>query len=206
MILLPTTANLIRAGIYIMAGALVAFPTETVYGLGANGLNEKACREIYKVKGRAENKPLTLHVASFEQAEELAEFSPAAEKLFAEFMPGPLTMILPKKSIVPDFVTAGTKSVGIRFPANEIAQALIKISGKPIAAPSANISGKPAPVTAQEVLENLGEKVPLILDGGRCEVGISSTVLDMTAEPRILRRGKISAEEIGKILGVEVLE
>lgn len=195
-ILAPTAENLRRAGNLIRAGELVAFPTETVYGLGADGLNEEACRKIYAAKERPADKPLTLHVASFAQIEELAEISAAAEKLIAAFLPGPLTVILPKKSIVP----SSFASVGIRFPANKIAQDFIKVAGVPIAASSANISGKPAPATAREVFENLSGRVEIILDGGACEVGVSSTVIDMTAAPRILRQGTISAAAIDKIL------
>ena len=195
-ILAPTAENLIRAGKMIRAGELAAFPTETVYGLGADGLNEEACRKIYAAKERPADKPLTLHVASFAQIEELAEISAAAEKLIAAFLPGPLTVILPKKSIVP----SSFASVGIRFPANKIAQDFIKAAGVPIAAPSANISGKPAPATAREVFENLSGRVGIILDGGACEVGVSSTVIDLTAAPKILRQGTISVAAIEKIL------
>ncbi len=195
-ILAPTAENLIRAGKMIRAGELVAFPTETVYGLGADGLNEEACRKIYAVKERPADKPLTLHVASFAQIEELAEISVAAEKLIAAFLPGPLTVILPKKSIVP----SSFASVGIRFPANKIAQEFIKAAGVPIAASSANLSGKPAPATAREVFENLSGRVGIILDGGACEVGVSSTVIDLTAAPKILRQGTILVAAIEKIL------
>lgn len=197
-ILAATEENIIRAGNLIRAGEIVAFPTETVYGLGADGLNFDACKKIYAAKGRPDNKPLTLHVASVAQIYELAEISSAAEKLIAEFLPGPLTLILPKKF--------SSKSVGIRFPANSVAQDLIKISGRPLAAPSANLSGQAAPKTAREVLENLGGRIPLILDGGECSLGISSTILDLTGAPKILRRGQISAAALEKILGEEVLE
>lgn len=196
-ILKPTAENILRAGQLIKRGELVAFPTETVYGLGANAFDVDACVKIYAAKNRPADKPLTLHVADFETIEQVAEISTAAEKLFERFLPGPLTIILPKKNIVSDFVTCNSKSVGIRFPKNPVAQELIKIAGVPIAAPSANISGKNPPVTAQEVLENLRGRVGIILDGGKCEVGISSTILDMTAEkPKILRQGKISAAQI----------
>lgn len=200
-ILKPTAENLIRAGKLIRAGELVAFPTETVYGLGADGLNVDACRKIYLAKGRPADKPLTLHVASFEMIEQIAEISLAAEKLIETFLPGPLTIILPKKNIVPDFVTCNSKSVGVRFPNNAVAQDFIKIAGVPIAAPSANISGKNPPTTAQEVFDNLNGKVGMVLDGGKCEVGISSTIIDIsTGVPKILRQGSISAESINKIL------
>ncbi len=195
-ILQPTAENLIRAGELIRRGELVAFPTETVYGLGADGLNVDACRKIYVAKGRPENKPLTLHVADFAQIVELAEISTVAERLIKNFCPGPLTLILPKKNVVPDFVTCGSGGVGIRFPDNKIAQDLIKISGCPIAAPSANISGEIAPVTAQEVFNGLNGKVQIILDGGKCSVGISSTVIDITDGLKILRRGTITITEI----------
>lgn len=200
-ILKPTAENLIRAGKLIRAGELVAFPTETVYGLGADGLNVDACRKIYLAKGRPADKPLTLHVASFEMIEQIAEISLAAEKLIETFLPGPLTIILPKKNIVPDFVTCNSKSVGVRFPNNAVAQDFIKIAGVPIAAPSANISGKNPPTTAQEVFNNLNGKVEMVLDGGKCEVGISSTIVDIsTGVPKILRQGSISAESINEIL------
>ena len=199
-IFLPTTENMLRAGEMIRRGELVAFPTETVYGLGADGLNVEACRKIYIAKGRPQNKPLTLHVADFTQIAELAEISSMAEKLIKRFCPGPLTLILPKKDIVPDFVTCGSKGVGIRFPDNKIAQDLIKISGRAIAAPSANISGEAAPITAREVFDNLIGRVRMILDGGECLVGISSTVLDITDGIKVLRQGTISISDINNSL------
>ena len=185
----------------IKRGELVAFPTETVYGLGADGLNVEACRKIFIAKGRASDKPLSLHVASLEMAERIAKITAQAEKLFKMFCPGALTIILPKNKIVPDFVTSGKSSVGIRFPANDVALSLIRLAGVPIAAPSANLSGKMPPKTAQEVFDNLSEKIPLILDGGQCEFGISSTIIDLTAStPQILRHGAISAEKILEVL------
>ena len=200
-ILKPTAENLLRAGKLIQAGEIVAFPTETVYGLGANAFNVEACRKSYIAKERPADKPLTLHVANFEMIEQIAEISTVAEKLIEKFLPGPLTIILPKKNIVPDFVTCNSKSVGIRFPKNVVAQDLIKIASVPIAAPSANISGKNPPVTAQEVFENLNGKIEIILDGGKCDVGISSTIVDISAgELKILRQGIISAEQILEIL------
>ena len=199
-ILLPTAENLIRAGEMIRRGELVAFPTETVYGLGANALNVEACRKIYIAKGRPQNKPLTLHVANFVQIEELAEISAMAEKLIEKFCPGPLTLILPKKDLVPDYVTCGGKGVGIRFPDNKIAQELIKAADCPVAAPSANISGEPAPTTAREVFDNLNGRVQIILDGGECAIGISSTVVDLTDDIKILRQGAITTAEIRNFL------
>lgn len=194
-ILEPTEKNLIRAGEMIKAGELVAFPTETVYGLGADGLNKSAREKIYSAKGRPSEKPLTLHVANLEQVEKIAKISAAAEKLFEKFCPGPLTIILPKAENVPDF--AAKKTVGIRFPDNEVALKLIKISDCPIAAPSANISGQAPPKTAQDVIKNLGGKIPIILDGGECKFGVSSTIIDLSGEePKFLRVGAISPEEI----------
>lgn len=200
-ILKPTPENLLRAGNLIKRGELVAFPTETVYGLGADAFNVDACKKIYSAKKRPADKPLTLHVATFEMIEQIAEISLAAEKLIEKFLPGALTIILPKKNIVPDFVTCNSKNVGVRFPKNTVAQDFIKIAGVPIAAPSANISGKNPPVTAQEVLENLSGSVEIILDGGKCEVGISSTVADISSgELKILRQGKITLAQILEIL------
>ena len=202
-ILKPTDENIFRAGQLIKRGEIVALPTETVYGLGANALDADACKKIYAAKNRPADKPLSLHVATFEMIEQIAEISSVAEKLIEKFLPGPLTIILPKKNIVPDFVTCNSKSVGVRFPKNKIAQDLIKIAGVPVAASSANISGKNPPVTAQEVFDNLSGKLEIILDGGKCDVGISSTVLDIsTGVPQILRQGSISADSINEILNL----
>ena len=200
-ILKATTENLILAAEMIKSGEIVAFPTETVYGLGADGLNIAACKKIFAAKGRPSDKPLSLHVASLEMASTIAKIDSRAEKLFEAFCPGALTIILPKNKIVPDFVTGGLSSVGIRFPANDVALSLIKLSGCPIAAPSANLSGKIPPKTAQEVFDNLSGRVEVILDGGRCKFGISSTIIDLTAsEPKILRHGAISAEKILEVI------
>lgn len=196
-ILQPTEKNLQLAGEMIRAGELVAFPTETVYGLGADGLNFSARKKIYFAKGRPSEKPLTLHVANLSQVEKVAEISSTAEKLFKKFCPGPITIILPKRKNLPDFVTNGLDSVGIRFPDNEVALKFIKISQKIIAAPSANISGKNPPKSAQEVFQNLNGKIPVILDGGVCKIGISSTIVDLTKNlPKILRQGIISEKNI----------
>lgn len=196
-ILQPTPENLIFASELIKRGEIVAFPTETVYGLGANGLNVEACRKIFVAKGRPSDKPLSLHVASLEMVERVAKIDSTAEKLFKTFCPGALTIILPKAKIVPDFVTGRKSSVGIRFPANDVALDLIKLSDCPIAAPSANLSGKNPPKNAQEVFDNLSGRVEIILDGGTCQFGISSTIIDLTcAEPKILRHGAIPDEKI----------
>ena len=196
------TMTITEAADVITNGGLVAFPTETVYGLGANAFDEVACRKIYDLKSRPYDKPLSLMVASREMIYQIAEISPLAEKLIKKFLPGALTLILPKKAIVPDFVTAGAKSVGIRMPDNEIALALVKAADCPIAAPSANLSGESPPFTAQEVYATFNGKIPLILDGGTCEFKISSTIIDLTGEhPIILRKGAISNDDIFNVIG-----
>ena len=190
-----------EAAAIIKNGGLVAFPTETVYGLGADGFNEEACRKLYEVKGRSRKKPLSLMVANRDMVDEIAEISPIAERLIEAFLPGPLTLILNKKSIVPDFVTAGSQTVGVRMPNNHITLALINAANCPIAAPSANPSNAPAPTTAQDVLKYFDGKIPLILDGGSCEIGLSSTIVDLTAAtPAILRYGAINESDIFKVM------
>lgn len=192
-ILEPTEKNILRAAELIKSGELAAFPTETVYGLGADGLNETAREKIYIAKGRPANKPLTLHAADLTQVERVAEISALAEKLFEKFCPGPLTIILPKKNSV--------GSVGIRLPDNKIALELIRVSDCLIAAPSANISGQTPPKTAQEVFNNLQGRVKIILDGGECKFGISSTIIDISKDtPQILRVGAISEDTIKNFL------
>ena len=199
-ILQATAENISKAAEMIKSGGLVAFPTETVYGLGANGLNVEACRKIFIAKGRPQDKPLSLHVASLEMASTIAKIDSRAEILFKKFLPGALTIILAKNKIVPDFVTCGA-TVGIRFPANEVALRLIRLAEVPIAAPSANLSGFEPPKTAQEVFEGLKGRISIILDGGACKFGISSTIIDLTAEnPKILRHGAISAEKVMEVL------
>lgn len=190
-----------RAGEIIAGGGLVAFPTETVYGLGASAVDSGAAEKIYAAKGRPSDNPLIVHVCSFEQIEELAENIPAyAKKLMQSFMPGPLTLILKKKPCIPDEVTANMDTVGIRFPSNPVAAALIKCSGVPIAAPSANISGKPSPTTARDVMEDMNGKIECIIDGGSCSVGVESTILDASGErPVLLRPGGITVDMIKEI-------
>ena len=190
-----------RAGEIIAGGGLVAFPTETVYGLGASAVDSGATEKIYAAKGRPSDNPLIVHVCSFEQIEELAESIPDyAKKLMQSFMPGPLTLILKKKPCIPDEVTANMDTVGIRFPSNAVAAALIKCSGVPIAAPSANISGKPSPTTSRDVMEDMNGKIECIIDGGSCSVGVESTILDASGErPILLRPGGITVEMIKEI-------
>lgn len=201
-ILKPTRENIKRAGNLICAGELVAFPTETVYGLGADGFNSSACKKIYAAKGRPSDNPLILHFANLNQVERVAKILPAAEKLFAAFCPGPLTIILPKKNSVPDEVTGGLSTVGVRFPDNDVARAFLKAANCPIAAPSANLSGRPSPTTPQAVFDDLRGKVEIILDGGACQFGVESTIIDLTCEvPEILRPGAITKEMLAEILG-----
>ena len=164
-------------------GGLVAIPTETVYGLGANGLDEEAVARIFEVKGRPQDNPLILHIAGPEEIEKYCHHIPQCAYDLAEaFWPGPLTMVLPVKSIVPRRTTGGLSTVGLRCPGHEAALAVIKASGVPIAAPSANLSGKPSTTTAAHVLHDHNGKLPLILDGGPSSVGVESTIVDLTGE------------------------
>lgn len=184
-------------------GKLVAFPTETVYGLGGNALDAQTVKKIYGAKGRPSDNPLIVHVSSKEDVYSLAETVPEnAEKILDILCPGPITIILNKSNLVPDVVTAGGKTVAIRFPENEIARELIKKSGVPVAAPSANLSGRPSPTTAAHVAEDLSDKIDYIIDGGSCRVGLESTVIDLTVTPpRILRPGGVSQETLAALLG-----
>lgn len=186
----------------IQSGELIAFPTETVYGLGADGLNEEAVKKIFQVKGRPQDNPLILHIGNMEMLKELVEGDLSkAKDLIDKFWPGPLTLVLKKSKIVPEIITAGLDTVAIRMPNNEIALEIIKISNRPIAAPSANISGRPSPTDAKTCMEDLEGKIPLIIDGGNTLVGLESTVLDITEEvPTILRPGAITLEDIQEIL------
>jgi L-threonylcarbamoyladenylate synthase len=187
----------------IKNGGLVAFPTETVYGLGANGLDGEAVNKIFVAKGRPDDNPLILHIADKNQIFDLVKEVPEnAKKLMKAFWPGPLTIILEKKEIVPDEVSAGLKSVAVRMPDNKIALALIKESGVPIAAPSANSSGFPSPTESRHVFDDLNNKIEIIIDGGRVNIGLESTVIDLTRNPPlILRPGKITLSQIKKIIG-----
>lgn len=196
----PEKSFILEAAKSIKAGELVAFPTETVYGLGANGLDEKAVKKIFSAKGRPVDNPLILHVSSIEDVKSLVEFiSEDAESLMERFWPGPLTILLRRSKKVPDIITAGLDTVAIRMPNHSIALELIKNSGVPIAAPSANTSGKPSPTDANHVVEDLKGKIHMIVDGGMTGIGIESTVLDLSGEiPMILRPGGITLEEIRK--------
>ncbi len=208
-ILPPTDAAIAEAAALIRAGELVAFPTETVYGLGADGLNREAITKIFQAKGRPGDNPLILHISALDQIAPLiaCELSPVAKKMADAFWPGPLTMIFPKSARVPENVSAGLSTVAIRFPAHPDAQRLIAAAETPIAAPSANRSGKPSPTTANHVFEDMDGRIPLILDGGECLVGVESTVVDMTGSvPHILRPGGITAEQIAQVAGASEVD
>lgn len=186
-------------------GELVAFPTETVYGLGANALDASAVARIYAAKGRPATNPLIVHIANTDIARTLAlEWPETAERLAAQFWPGPLTVVVQRRNTVPGIVTAGGETVGLRIPAHPVALELLRTSGLPIAAPSANRSEEVSPTTAQHVADSLGPYIDdlLILDGGPCTVGLESTVLDVTTDPpRILRPGMVTQTQLTEVLG-----
>ena len=191
-----------RAIAVLLAGGVVAFPTETVYGLGAMALNREAVEKIFLIKGRPSTNPLIVHVSGVPQAKELvAEWPDVADDLAKMYWPGPLTLVLKKQANVPDEITAGADTVAIRCPANAIAQALISATG-PLAAPSANRSGELSPTTAAHVVRSLGDAVSVILDGGPCEGGLESTVIDLSvAKPRLLRPGLLDRTQLEATLG-----
>lgn len=187
----------------IRQGELVAFPTETVYGLGANALDASAVAQIFELKGRPRFDPLIVHLAEAEQLETLVEYIPdAARKLIEEFWPGPLSVVLPKRSCVPGIVTAGLPDVAVRCPVHPIAHALIEKAGVPIAAPSANRFCAVSPTTAEHVAEQFGDRLSVILDGGRCEVGVESSVVSFEDDEAVLLRpGGVPPEEIRRVCG-----
>lgn len=185
-----------EAAAVLKDGGLVAFPTETVYGLGGNGLDSKACKNIYIAKGRPSDNPLILHISQVSELRPIVrEIPPAAQKLMDAFWPGPLTMIFPKSDIVPLTTTGGLDTVAVRFPSHPVALAIIRASGLPIAGPSANSSGKPSPTRASHVEFDLSGKIDMIVDGGAAEWGLESTIVDVSGEvPVILRPGAITKE------------
>ena len=191
-----------QAAAILRRGGLVAFPTETVYGLGANALDAAAVRRIFEVKQRPATSPLIVHAASETMARAYAAvWSPAARDLARRFWPGPLTLVVPKKPVIPDIVTAGLATVGLRVPAHPLAIALIRAAGVPVAAPSANRFTQLSPTSAEHVRASLGDAVDMILDGGSTPVGIESTVLSLVGVPTLLRPGMISKEEIEAVIG-----
>ena len=187
----------------LKSGGLVAIPTETVYGLGANGLDPEAVAKIFAAKGRPQDNPLILHLAGPEQMEDFCHHIPQAAYTLAErFWPGPLTIVLPAKSCVPKCTTAGLSTVAVRCPDSEITRKIIALAGVPVAAPSANISGKPSTTTAAHVLHDHDGRIDAIVDGGPCRVGVESTIVDLTEDrPRLLRPGGITPEQLIEVLG-----
>lgn len=194
-------ASIEEAARFIIAGEVVGIPTETVYGLGADALNEEAVRKIFAAKGRPADNPLIVHVSSFEEITPLvSEIPELAKKCAEKFWPGPLTMIMPKSDRIPMVTSGGLNTVGIRMPSNKTARAIIKTSGCPIAAPSANISGSPSPTTAQHVFNDMDGRIPAIVDDGACGVGVESTVISFEGNfIRLLRPGFISVEDLKEI-------
>ena len=197
-----SAANLIRNG------ELVAIPTETVYGLGANGLDENAVAKIFEAKGRPQDNPLILHISGPEQIELFCHHIPQKAYDLAEaFWPGPLTIVLPARNVVPKRTTGGLDTVAVRCPDNDVTREIIRLAGVPIAAPSANISGKPSTTTAEHVFHDHDGKIAAIVDGGPCRVGVESTIVDLTEErPRLLRPGGVTPEQLLEVLGDLVVD
>ena len=196
-----------EAGKVLKEGGIVAFPTDTVYGLGAVYTDERAVRKIFEAKGRDEGKPLSILVSGPDQVGLLTdEVSEEARILMEKFWPGALTLIFPKNDTVPDVVAAGGNTVGIRMPADETAVSIIRTAGMPLAAPSANTSGKRSAACAEEVIEDLDGRIDMVIDGGPCRIGLSSTVLDLTGgEIRILREGTVTRKMIEEAVGKPVI-
>ena len=202
-----TIRDVAEAAGIIASGGLLGIPTETVYGLGANGLDEKAVHAIFEAKGRPQDNPLILHVPGEDWLERYCQDIPAAAYELADrFWPGPLTMILRRKDNVPDAVTAGLDTVGMRCPSHALCRKIIAAADIPVAAPSGNTSGRPSPTTAQHMLEDMDGKIEAIVDGGPCTVGVESTIIDLTCTPpRLLRPGGVTLEQLRSVLGeVEV--
>jgi len=199
----PDLQKIRMAAEVLRSGGLVAFPTETVYGLGANALDEKAVLRIFEAKQRPADNPLIVHIADLEDVYVLTEhLPPKALDLMERFWPGPLTLLLPRSELVPDITTAGLNTVAVRMPSHPIAHMLIEEAEVPVAAPSANLSGRPSPTTAAHVLQDLAGKIEMVIDGGEVEFGLESTILDLTSTPpTLLRPGPITVEELKEILG-----
>ena len=200
----PEKDIIMEAADKLRAGGLVAFPTETVYGLGANGFDDKAVRKIFEAKGRPADNPLILHISNPAEADSFAYVDQRARELMDRFFPGALTLVLPAKPIVPSSVTANLKTVALRMPFHPVPLALIEALGHPIAAPSANRSGRPSPTEAQAVVQDMGEEesIDIILDGGKCDIGIESTVIDVSGKNVcVLRPGGVPGELIEEFLG-----
>ena len=192
-----------QAGEILRNGGLVAFPTETVYGLGGDGLNRESSKKIYAAKGRPSDNPLIIHIVDMEALPYIvSEISRSVEKVAEAFWPGPLTMILPKSDNVPDETTGGLKTVAVRMPSHKVARKLIEYAGGYVAAPSANASGKPSPTLAKYVIEDMDGRIDMIIDGGEVGIGLESTIIDMTVNPpQILRPGFITEDMLAEVLG-----
>lgn len=205
-ILRGTARNLARLARALQRGELVAVPTETVYGLAANALNARACRKIFRAKRRPATDPLIVHIHALDQLDGLGRPNVAALALARAFWPGPLTLVLSKTPAVPDVVTAGRKSVAVRMPAHRLFRRLLKLAGLPLAAPSANPFGYVSPTTARHVRDGLDGRIPFILDGGPCRIGLESTIVDVRnpERPKLLRPGAIARDELERVLGCQV--
>lgn len=201
------SAVFVRPGQALAAGSVVAFPTETVYGLGASAFLPDAVKEIFRLKGRPADNPLIVHLLSADDVGEVAESVPDTFwPLYEAFSPGPLTYVMPRRHDVPDEVTADLSTVAVRFPSQPAARALLEAAGVPVVAPSANISGRPSPTRARHVLDDFAGRIPFLIDDGPCDVGVESTVIDLTSDPiRILRPGKITAKAILERTGIQVI-
>ena len=204
----PTKENIAAAAKIIREGGLLGIPTETVYGLGANALNEQAVYNIFAAKGRPQDNPLIIHVPEAGWLSRYCENVPdCAYRLAGEFWPGPLTMILPRKEIVPLRTTGGLSSVGVRCPDHPVTLSIIRQADVPIAAPSGNTSGRPSPTSASDMLEDMDGKIEAIFDGGPCRVGVESTIIDLTCQPpRLLRAGGLPLEELQRVLGEVIVD
>ena len=202
-IFVPTKENYEKCGRLIRAGELVAFPTETVYGLGANALNPEAVKKVYLAKGRPSDNPLIVHIASPDDIDKVARSVPDKARLVIEkFMPGSVTVVMPKRPEIPDCVTGGLDTVAVRMPLHPVALDFIRACGVPICAPSANTSTRPSPTLASHVYDDLGGKIAAILDGGACAVGVESTVIDFVGDtPRLLRAGGMPLEPLEEVIG-----
>ena len=202
-----TQQNIDLAARILRDGGLVGIPTETVYGLGANGLDPQAVKGIFQAKGRPQDNPLILHIPTAQWLERYCKNIPETAYILAEkYWPGPMTMVLERKNIVPDVVTANLDTVGLRCPAHDLCRAIIAAADVPVAAPSGNTSGRPSPTTAQHMLEDMNGKIDAIVDGGASDVGVESTIIDLTCTPpRLLRPGGVTLEQLREVLGeVEV--
>lgn len=205
--LAPTKAGIARAAALLQSGELVAFPTETVYGLGGDARNDRAVARIFEAKGRPRFNPLIVHVPDLETARTFAHFNAAADTLAAAFWPGPLTLVLPLRvdAGLSPLVTAGLANVAIRVPAHPVARQLLRAFGGPLAAPSANPSGRVSPTRAAHVLSGLSGRIAALIDGGTCAVGLESTIVSLDAPPRLLRPGGVTAEALEAALGTQLL-